>query len=141
MQKRQDSGCDPYSSILEQHRQRCGVLTRSPRRIETARQKLSLSARHPIAVLERQFNQAPDYLQVAAAKHARRCWLRMGFKAAMSSEHGRESQFDCLTGSSEIIKQEDIQVVMTSSAFSTEGSYGGGRIADIKCRQDSRKDK
>ena len=80
--KRQDSGCNPYSSTLEPHMQRCGVQTRSHRRIEMARQKLSLSSRHPIAALGRQFNQTPDSLQVAATKHARRCWLRMGFMAA-----------------------------------------------------------
>ena len=82
MLKRQDRWCNPYSSTLEPHRQRCGVQTRRPRRIETARRKQLLSSRHPIAVLERQFNEAPDSFQVAATKHARRCWLRMGFKAA-----------------------------------------------------------
>ena len=82
MLKWQDSGCNPYSSTLEPHRQRCGEQTRSPRRIETARRKLSLSSRHPIVALGRQFSQAPDSLQVAATKHAGRCRLRMGFKAA-----------------------------------------------------------
>ena len=82
MLKRQDSGCDPYSSNLEPHQQRCGVETGIPRRIETARRRLSLSCRHPIAVLGRLFNQAPDSLQVVATKHARGCWLRMSFKAA-----------------------------------------------------------
>ena len=80
--KRHDSGCNPYLSTLEPNQQRCGVQTRSPRRIETARRKLSLSSLHPIAVLGRQFSQAPDSLQVAGMKHARQFWLRMGFKAA-----------------------------------------------------------
>ena len=30
---------------------------------------------------------------------------------------------------------------MTSSAFSTDGSDGGGRIVDTKCRLDSREDR
>ena len=82
MLKRQDSGCNPYSSTHEPHRHRCGVQTRSPSRIETARRKLSLSSRQPIAVLWIQFNQACDAIHVAAMKHAGRCWLRMGLKAA-----------------------------------------------------------
>ena len=50
MLKRHDSGCNPYSSTLALQRQRCGVQTQNPRRIETAIKKLSLSRRHPIAV-------------------------------------------------------------------------------------------
>ena len=73
MLKRQNSGCNLYSSILEPHRQRCGVQTRSPSRIETVRPKLSLSRLHQIAVLGRQINQAHDSIQVAATKHIRRC--------------------------------------------------------------------
>ena len=73
MLKRQEIGCNTFSSTLEPHRQRCGVQTRRPWRIETARRKLSLSSRYPIAVLGRLFNQAPDSIQVAATKHARRC--------------------------------------------------------------------
>ena len=34
-----------------------------------------------------------------------------------------------MTGSSGMLKPGDAHVVMTSSAFSTEGSDGGGRIA------------
>ena len=45
-----------------------------------------------------------------------------------------------MTGSSRNLKPEDDQVVMTSSALSTEGSDGGGRIVDTKRRQDSRED-
>ena len=141
MMKWQDSGCNPYSCILEQHRQRCGVQTRRLRRIETARRELSLSSRHPIAVLGRQFNQAPDSIQVAATKHARRCWSRMGFRAATWAEKSRESLFVCLTGSSGFLRAKDVQVEMTSSAFSTEGSDGCERIADTKCRQDSHEDR
>ena len=63
MLKRQDSGCNPYLTTLEPHRQRCGVQTRRPRRIETAGQKLSLSSRHPIAALARRLNKAPEKWQ------------------------------------------------------------------------------
>ena len=45
-----------------------------------------------------------------------------------------------LTGIYGIFKPDDVQVVMTLSAFSTEGSDGGGRIAETKRRQDSRED-
>ena len=36
---------------------------------------------------------------------------------------------------------EDVQLVMTSSSFLTEGSDGDGRIADTKRRLDSREDR
>ena len=46
-----------------------------------------------------------------------------------------------MTGSCGIFKPEDVHVVMTSSAFSTEGSDGGKRIVDTKRRHDSREDR
>ena len=46
--------------------------------------------------LGRQFSHAPDSLQAAASKQARRCWLRPGFKAATCDEQSESSQLLCL---------------------------------------------